>query len=88
MIEILVVRDPDSADEITVWGNGFDITRECTVITVDAGAGWDYDDWRENAEAALATLSSDAACIAVDKAYADPPGREYIEDWPDEEEPA
>jgi hypothetical protein len=79
MIEILVVRDPDMADEVTVWRDGDDITDECAVIVVDAGAGWVFGDWRESADSALAAVDSAAARAAVEAAYADPPGQAYID---------
>lgn len=80
MIEILVVRDPDSADEITVWRDGYEITEECLVAYVDPGAGWSFEDWRESADAQVTMMISDTARDAVAEAFFDPPqGHRYIE---------
>ena len=81
-IEILVVRDPDMADEITVWRDGYDITNSelVTVAYVDAGAGWDFEDWRENADHWLKRDDiTDVFREAVAAAYFDPPGQKYID---------
>lgn len=86
MIEILVVRDPDSYNEIRVWQNGIEVSDVVAIVSVDAGAGYDYEDWRDNAAAAQLVLSSDAARTACRYAYDDPPGKQYIDGWPDEDE--
>jgi hypothetical protein len=62
VIEILVVRNPDMADEIRVWIDGeemFDSPDKLVSIYVDAGAGWDYEDWIESADAELERARSD-----------------------------
>lgn len=82
MIEILVVRDPDNADEITVWRDGVEICGDDEVIVayVDAGAGYDFGDWRENADFwEKRDDLSDTFHEAVNEAYFDPPGRQYID---------
>lgn len=85
MIEILVVRDPESADDMTVWVDGVDVTNEAAFIYVDAGAGWDYEDWCESAAAHLAWPLSPKVFLAAQAAYDDPPGKQYIENWPEED---
>lgn len=86
MIEILVVRDPDSADEIRVWQDGVELRPgDYAEFYVDAGAGWEYEDWREAAEAADEGAMYPAVRVAVAAAYADPPGKKYIDGWPEED---
>ena len=85
MIEILVVRDPDSSNGVQVWQDGDEVTGDCVVVHVDAGAGWDYADWRDNAGGAVAAMRSDAAKAAVIRIFEDPPGTKYIDGWPEED---
>lgn len=84
MIEVLVVRDPDMADEVTVWVDGIDVTLEAAIVQVDPGAGWDYEDWTAAAAGAVAMVASPAAREAIAAAYADPPGKSYIDGYPQE----
>jgi hypothetical protein len=86
VIEILMIRDPDSNVSITVWNDGTDITDECLVVEVDAGAGWEHAEWLESAEATAASMASDTARYAVEAAYADPPGKRYIDGWPEDDQ--
>lgn len=82
MIEILVVRDPDMADEVTVWVDGVERTEDVIEIHVDAGAGYDFADWRENADGwARDERLSEACREAVVEAFLDPPGQRYIDDF-------
>ena len=86
MIEILVVRDPDSSDDITVWLDGQEVAwdnPDFKIVCVDAGAGWALDDWEQAEIDALATMQTDEARHAVEVAFFDPPGKEYIEYWED-----
>lgn len=88
MIEILVVRDPDMADDITVWVDGRPATHEAHIAYVDAGAGYEYEDWRDNADWVLRNGPwSHAAFQAIEAAFEDPPGKDYIDGWPYEEKP-
>lgn len=88
MIEILVVRDPDGDDEIQAWHDGQPVAwPEVRVVVVDAGRGHEYDDWQESAKDAFENIfQSPKACRAAFDAYADPPGKEYIEGWPYDED--
>lgn len=80
MIEILVIRDPDMADEVTVWVDGVERTADVIEIHVDAGAGYDFEDWRANADAwDRDPRLSDAARQAAAEAFVDPPGWTYID---------
>ena len=85
LIEILMIRDPDSATDIEVWLDGVkldDSDPRLNVIDVDAGAGWAADDWQESMRCAVESCQTDGFRTAVATAYADPPGAKYIEgDW-------
>lgn len=86
-IEILVVRDPDSSNEIRVFIDGQLVTdeasSECRVIDIDAGAGYLIDDWDDNARGTIQHLlvdgASDEFVREVEQTYADPPGSKYID---------
>ena len=85
MIEILVVRDPDSADDIRVWENGRELRTNADglyIAYVDAGAGYEYRDWVEMADAAVAEMVTDEVKVATRAAFDDPPGRKYIDGFP------
>src|SRR4051812_5886631 len=77
-VTILHVRDPDSACSMRVFLDGVEI--ESDEINVDAGAGYDVDDWEENIVWAE-TLPESPLRDAVLEAYVDPPGAEYISGW-------
>jgi hypothetical protein len=79
VIEILVVRDPDGPNDVTVWLDGVDVTRDAYIVEVDAGAGWVFDEWMEAALTAAADAKSRAARDAIRAAFASPPGPEYID---------
>lgn len=83
MIEILVVRDPDSADDISVWQDGHRLSwsgDDYVLAYVDAGAGYSFEDWRENADYWLKRDDlSDEFQREVAEAFYDPPGQTYIE---------
>lgn len=85
MIEVLVVRDPDMADQVTVWSNGVNVTAEIVIVQVDPGAGWDYEAWTEAGSNAIDMATSPAARAAIVAAYADPPGKAYIDGYPQED---
>lgn len=85
MIEILVVRDPDSPNEIAVFIDGEQVTdnTQCRVIDIDAGAGYSIDDWDDNARGTIQHLlterASDEFVRMVEESYSNPPGAEYID---------
>jgi len=45
-IEVLVIRDPDSADDVTLFVDGEPVS--ATYEHVDPGAGYEIEDWREH----------------------------------------
>lgn len=87
MIEILIVRNPDSANDVQVFRDGVDVTNDNDVyiVEVDPGAGWTYEDWQESAKAAFEGGTWPKFRTAVMDAYCDPPGKQYIDNWPEED---
>lgn len=84
-VEILVVTG-DEGNDFTIWVDGeTETTADVIICEVDPGRGWLYDDWVESAVAAAATFKTEAAKQAVIAAYADPPGKKYIDGWPEED---
>lgn len=79
-IEIIVVRDPDGDNEVSVYLDGKQ-TQEYVLYSIDAGRGYDLADWEEARESAIEQASSDEVAAALDSAYGDPPGEEYIDGW-------
>jgi hypothetical protein len=79
-IEILAIADPDGSTEHTVWVDGQRVDGP-DVYLIDAGHGYTYEDWRENAAYDIAQASA-AAKGEIRVAYNNPPGRKYIEGWP------
>lgn len=88
MIEILVVHSSDYGNEIHVYVDGELVSPgdDLYIVEVDPGAGWTYEDWQESAKAAFERGTWPKFRTAVYGAYADPPSREYITGWPEEEE--
>jgi hypothetical protein len=81
-VTILHVRDPDSACSMRVFVDGLEVESE--EIDVDAGCGYDVEDWEESI--AWAEQMPDSPLRdAVLEAYGDPPGSEYICGWDDRE---
>lgn len=84
MIEILHVRDPDGECSFTIWVDGQQVAdSEWALFDVDAGRGYTYEDWKENSEDAVRQASTEEVKAAVAEAYGDPPGDQYIDDFPD-----
>jgi hypothetical protein len=83
-LAILVVRDPDSANQISIYLDG-QLIQDYTEISLDAGAGYGIEDWIENAkhDTIVAAQHGEAFAAAVKAAYDDPPGTEYIDGWDD-----
>lgn len=82
-IEVLVIRDPDGDDAVQVWADGV-LAADAIITVVDAGRGWEFDDWARNACDAGLAATTPAARRAIFRAYLDPPGSEYIQGWPDD----
>lgn len=83
-VEILLVRDPDGGTDLTVWIDGVRAGDEDYLeFVVDAGRGYTWDDWVEQATYDAAQAGSAEVKAAVLAAYADPPGLQYIDGWPE-----
>lgn len=75
-VEVVVVRDPSSQTEVSVSIDG--VAVDCLSVVIDAGRGWDWDDWREFRDATLTEPLSPAARAELIDAFDDPPGGEYV----------
>lgn len=75
-LEVIVVRDPDGPSGIEVFAGGVAVLPAEYVL--DAGAGWQWDDWVEARDANLVSASP-AARAALLGHCADPPGGKYVE---------
>lgn len=87
-IELVVTRDPDSADEVDIYIDGVPIGQtdiEVAEFHVDAGAGHDWEDWVDSHADSVARASGAVAAILRELAL-DAPGSQYIEDAPHDEE--
>lgn len=87
-IELVVTRDPDSADEVDIFIDGVPVDKTDIVVEefhIDAGAGRHWDDWIDSRAENVARASGPVASILRELAL-DPPGGEYIEDMPDDED--
>lgn len=80
-VEVVVVRDPNAADDVSVWlGGEPPAADEVAVVCVDAGAGWTRDDWLHARDESLAGASAEAAAV-IAAAYDHPRGSRYITDF-------
>lgn len=54
-VEAVVVRDPDGPTSVWVFvgGEPVEVAESC----IDAGAGWDWEDWTEHRDEMLAGAS-------------------------------
>lgn len=75
-LEVIVVRDPDGPAHIETFLGGEPI--DATEFVIDAGAGWEWEDWVEARDANLAAVSPGARAALLGH-YDDPPGGNYIE---------
>ena len=80
-VEVIVVRDPDGGIGTYVYidGHPASITEE---YTIDAGSGWQWDEWREHRDRCLAAASPACRAELLDT-FTDPPGGNYVEDRDD-----
>ena len=88
MITVMVVRSPDYGDDIAVWDGDTEITNDKTrvhIAYVDAGRGYDYADWIDGIDGELAAVPHVVPRAALASVLADPPGKEYIDNWPEED---
>lgn len=80
-IDILHVRDPDSACDVRVFLDGEEQNwQEVDVVDIDPGRGYTLEDWEENI-AWAEDMPESAFRDAVMEAYGTPPGAEYIQGW-------
>ncbi|WP_063711423.1 hypothetical protein [Nocardia asiatica] len=75
-VEVVGIRDPSSQTWLSVYVDG--VAVEGRSVVIDAGHGWEWDDWREFRDATLAEASSPACRAELIDAFDDPPGGEYV----------
>ncbi|MFF0532836.1 hypothetical protein ACFYT3_31235 [Nocardia amikacinitolerans] len=75
-VEVVVVRDPSSQTWVSMYVDG--VAVDCRSVMIDAGHGWEWDDWRDFRDATLAEESSPAYRAELIDAFDDPPGGEYV----------
>jgi hypothetical protein len=79
LVEVLIVRDPDGPTAVTTAVAGVAAAPLGVQEThVDAGAGWQCEDWTRHREQALQG-ASEVLYDAVVAAFSDPPGGQYVE---------
>ncbi|BDT98376.1 hypothetical protein IFM12276_14050 [Nocardia sputorum] len=76
-VEVVVVRDPDGPVDVHIFIGG--VQTSATVLTIDAGAGWCWADWKHCRDRNLSAASPSARRTML-AAYADPPGGGYVVD--------
>ncbi|KJR10571.1 hypothetical protein [Gordonia sihwensis] len=76
-LTVVVVRDPDGGDEVTVFADDNQQLTPTTIV-VDAGSGWAPDGWQTFVHDTLGSTSG-ALHQHLQAVLADPPGRDYIE---------
>ena len=79
IVEVLVVRDPDGPTTVTTAVAG--VAAEplgVQEIHVDAGAGWQWEDWTQHRDEAIGGVSA-ALHDGVVAAFSDPPGGQYVD---------
>lgn len=75
-VEVVVIRDPSSQTSVSVYVDG--VAVDCQSVVIDAGHGWEWDDWRAFRDATLAEPSSPACRAELIDVFDDPPGGEYV----------
>ena len=79
-VEVIVVRDPDGPTEIEVFVSGTPV--DSAEYVIDAGSGWQWEDWVEARDENLATASPTVRAALL-RHYDDPPGGQYVDDRDD-----
>ncbi|MFI9507237.1 hypothetical protein [Nocardia sp. NPDC052566] len=79
-VEVIAIRDSDGPTDITVYINGQQAPTDEYVI--DAGTGWNWDEWLEQRDANIAIASPGCLPHLID-AYDNPPSGHYIEERDD-----
>ncbi len=75
-VEVVVVRDPSAQTWVSVYVDG--VATDGRSVVIDAGHGWEWEDWRDFRDATLAEASSPACRAELIDAFDDPPGGEYV----------
>ncbi|MDV6247025.1 hypothetical protein [Rhodococcus opacus] len=75
-VEAVIVRDPDGPTSVWVFVGGEPV--EAVESCIDAGAGWDWDDWTEHRDEMLAGASPAARELLL-TLLDGPPGGVYVE---------
>lgn len=80
LLESVVVRDPDGpvTTEAVVGGVPVRLAGREAQFTVDAGAGWLWEDWVAHRDQCLAGASDGARGSVLD-AFREPPGGRYVD---------
>ncbi|ABH00649.1 hypothetical protein RHA1_ro11002 (plasmid) [Rhodococcus jostii RHA1] len=75
-VEVVIVRDPDGPTSVWVFvgGEAVEVAESC----IDAGAGWDWEDWTEHRDEMLAGASPAARELLL-TLFDGPPGGVYVE---------
>ena len=72
LVEAVLVRDPDVPTDAGVFVGGEPV--DAVVSCVDAGAVWDWEDWKAHRDEVLAQASA-AARVLLRAVLDGPPGR-------------
>lgn len=80
-VEAITVRDPDGYIDLYVFVDGVRVKVE--EYTIDAGAGHEWEDWKEHRDDILSKASPAAREVLVQR-LSDPPGGNYVEGRGDE----
>lgn len=76
-VEILHVRDPDSACGVRVWLDGVEV--DADVVDVDPGRGYSREDWDESHEHEVHVEGrSGLFAVAIDEAFREGAENKYI----------
>ena len=81
-VEVVAVRDPEGGTDVTMFVGGKRVD-DATVYTVDAGRGWDADDWMHMCASHIESASSQEVRACLLAALTDPPGRDHIDGYAD-----
>jgi hypothetical protein len=85
---VIATHNPDGGTEVDVFVDGALVRDDdLEVAHVDAGRGYTWEDWTENRDHWLDNARRDhgpRAVSAMQAAFDDPPGGEYIADKPED----
>lgn len=75
-VEVVVVCDGSAQTHVSVYLDGAPVA--ATSYVIDAGAGWEWENWREFRDEALSYPSSSACRAELLDVFDDPPGGESV----------